>query len=141
MKNKSNLSHPSAGAINKSKGGRPVFEPTQDERQLVEALSGYGLRHCDICHLVRDGISEPTLAKHFATELARGRAKAFSHVGKSLFQLAKEGNIQAAIWFSKTQMGWRETQGLDVSSSDGSMSPPTTIIFRAPNGKDDLTPA
>ena len=107
--------------------GRPEFEPTDAERKQVEALSGYGLPIDQIAVLVRDGIHVETLRKHFATELQSGKAKANAQVGKTLFQKVMAGDTTAAIWWSKTQMRWKETQHHEHSSPDGTMSPPTVI--------------
>jgi hypothetical protein len=107
--------------------GRPEFEPTDAERKQVEALSGYGLPIDQIAVLVRDGIHVETLRKHFATELQSGKAKANAQVGKTLFQKVMAGDTTAAIWWSKTQMRWKETQHHEHTSPDGTMSPPTVI--------------
>ena len=99
--------------------GRPAFEPTPAERKQVEALSGYGLPIEQIAVLVRDGIDTDTLRKHFATELVSGKAKANGQVGKTLFQKVMAGDTTAAIWWSKTQMRWAETQKHELTGADG----------------------
>ena len=99
--------------------GRPAFEPTVAERKQVEALSGYGLPIEQIAILVRDGIHVDTLRSHFATELVSGKAKANGQVGKTLFQKVMAGDTTAAIWWSKTQMRWAETQKHEVTGADG----------------------
>lgn len=99
--------------------GRPAFEPTDAERKQVEALSGYGLPIEQIAVLVRDGIDTDTLRKHFATELLSGKAKANGQVGKTLFQKVMAGDTTAAIWWSKTQMRWAETQKHELTGADG----------------------
>ena len=99
--------------------GRPAFEPTAAERKQVEALSGYGLPIEQIAVLVRDGIHVDTLRSHFATELVSGKAKANGQVGKTLFQKVMAGDTTAAIWWSKTQMRWAETQKHEVTGADG----------------------
>ncbi len=53
----------------------------------------------------------------------RGRAKAIGSVSKGLLQKAQNGDNTAAIFYLKTQAGWKETVHLDNTSSDGSMSP------------------
>lgn len=53
----------------------------------------------------------------------RGRSRAIGSVAKGLLQQALDGNMTAAMFYLKTQAGWRETQHLDHTSSDGSMSP------------------
>jgi hypothetical protein len=99
--------------------GRPSFEPTDSERKQVEALSGYGLPIEQIAVLVRDGIHVDTLRAHFATELVSGKAKANGQVGKTLFQKVMAGDTTAAIWWSKTQMRWAETQKHELTGADG----------------------
>jgi len=99
--------------------GRPAFEPTDHERKQVEAMSGYGLPIEQIAVLVRDGIDTDTLRKHFAQELISGKAKANAQVGKTLFQKVMAGDTTAAIWWSKTQMRWKEVQQHELTGADG----------------------
>jgi hypothetical protein len=99
--------------------GRKPFEPTSAERKQVEALSGYGLPIDQIAILIRDGIDDDTLRKHFAHELKQGKAKANGQIGKTLFQKAISGDTTAAIWWSKTQMRWKEVQSHELTGKDG----------------------
>ena len=99
--------------------GRPAFEPTAAERKQVEALSGYGLPIEQIGALVRDGIHIDTLRAHFSSELISGKSKANAQVGKTLFQKVMAGDTTAAIWWSKTQMRWAETQKHELTGADG----------------------
>ena len=99
--------------------GRPAFEPTSAERKQVEALSGYGIPIEQIAVLVRDGIDADTLRKYFIIELQSGKAKANAQVGKTLFNKVLAGDTTAAIWWSKTQMRWAETQKHELTGADG----------------------
>jgi len=99
--------------------GRPAFEPTDEERRQVEALSGYGLPQEQIAILIRGGIHLDTLRTHFATELVAGKAKANGQIGKTLFQKAMGGDTAAMIWWSKAQMRWAETQKHEHTGADG----------------------
>jgi hypothetical protein len=99
--------------------GRLPFQPTDSERKQVEALSGYGLPIEQIAVLVREGIHIDTLRAHFATELQAGKAKANAQVGKTLFSKVMAGDTTAAIWWSKTQMRWAETQKHELTGADG----------------------
>jgi hypothetical protein len=110
--------HPNYGGAREG-AGRPAFEPTDAERKQVEALSGYGLPIEQIAVLVRDGIDTDTLRKHFAQELISGKAKANGQVGKTLFQKVMAGDTAAAIWWSKTQMRWKEVQQHEITGADG----------------------
>jgi hypothetical protein len=108
---------PNGGA--REGAGRPAFEPTDAERKQVEALSGYGLPIEQIGALVRDGIHIDTLRAHFSSELVSGKSKANAQVGKTLFQKVMAGDTTAAIWWSKTQMRWAETQKHELTGADG----------------------
>ena len=99
--------------------GRKPFEPTEKERKQVESMSGFGVPIDQIAALVRDGISVDTLTKYFEKELISGKAKANSQVGQTLFQKVMAGDTTAAIWWSKTQMRWKETQQHELTGADG----------------------
>lgn len=99
--------------------GRKPFVPTDEERKQVAALAGFGLPQEHIAVMVRGGIDTGTLAKHFAPELILGKAKANAKIGQTLFQQAIRGDTSAMIWWSKSQMGWRETQRREHSGPDG----------------------
>jgi hypothetical protein len=97
-----------------------LFKPTPEERKQVEAMAGYGVPHEQIAVLIgEDGIDADTLKKHFKNELVQGKAKANAKVGQTLFQKATSGDTTAAIWWSKTQMGWKDTQAHEISGVDG----------------------
>lgn len=120
----------------RGQGAKP-FEPTADDRRIVQAAKGTcGMRHDLICQLIinpKTGlpIDVTTLMHHFSAELAAGKAKAHFNVGKSLYDQAvgipklgtdgkqvgwiSEPDKIAAIWFSKAQMGWRERVSLEIT--------------------------
>lgn len=108
--------------VKKNLGGRPKFEPTDEERKLVENLSGAGVPVKSIATLVRDGIDDKTLMKHFRRELDVGKARANATIGKTLFNQAVGGNISAAIFWAKSQMGWSEKQIIDHSFTSGDIN-------------------
>jgi hypothetical protein len=110
--------------------GRPAFEPTENERKQVEAFSGYGLPLDQIAVLIRDGISVDTLTTHFSAELVSGKAKANAGVGRTLHQKAMAGDTTAAIWWSKTQMRWRETQQMEHSGPGGAPIAVASVDFK-----------
>jgi hypothetical protein len=49
--------------------GKPPFEPTDDERKTVELMCAVGIPHEGIAVVIRDGIDDKTLRKHFRREL------------------------------------------------------------------------
>lgn len=87
-------------------------EPTDRDRAIVKTAAGYGLPHGMISILI--GISENTLRLHYREELAVGKATATFEVAKTLYSRATSGNdLGAAIFWLKSQAGWREKHVLD----------------------------
>lgn len=126
---------PAVSRAKKTKGGRPPFVPTAEQRKNVETLAGLGLRHEEICLLVENpttghGIDDETLRRHFSVELARGGPKLAAQVAQSIARKALgDGNqaVTAAIWFSKCRMGWKERVHVDVDVKSGVLVTPGTM--------------
>jgi hypothetical protein len=124
-------------------GSGVPHKSTDETRAQVAALASFGIRQEDIAKFL--GISHVTLRKHYDAELEVSPIKANGEVGQYLHALAsgraaRDGVAtpadctRAAIFWAKTRMNWRETNNLDLSSSDGTMSP-REIIIRAADGK------
>lgn len=88
-------------------------KPTPEQREMVRAMSGYGVPQEDICHII--DVSMPTLHKHYRRDLDVGMAKANAKIGESLYKQATSGNTAAAIFWLKARAGWRETQNHEHS--------------------------
>lgn len=99
--------------------GRPKFQPTDEQRRMVESMAGYGLLHEDIALCVGDGIDPKTLRKHFRHELDTAPIKANAKVAEVMFREALNGNITAAIWWTKARMKWKETKATELGGTDG----------------------
>ncbi|MBC8158278.1 MAG: hypothetical protein H8E94_02990 [Alphaproteobacteria bacterium] len=95
------------------------FKPTDEERQLVTQMCAVGIPQESICLVVRDGIDDKTLRKHFRRELDTAKIKANAKVGGTLFNKAMAGDTTAAIFWAKTQMGWKETNATEITGKDG----------------------
>ena len=118
----------------------PPHAPTEKSRAEVAALYSYGIPQQEIARFI--GIDTKTLSKHYREELDVAQVKAHAAVGRFLFQSAtgatlKEGAshsdcVRAAMFWAKTRMGWKETQGVEHTSPDGSLGP-TRIEIVAPS--------
>ena len=95
--------------------GRPPFEPTADQRQMVERAVGLGIAQDRIAALV--GISKPVLEKHFREELDRGMVSVEYQVGSSLVEQALKGNVNAQSLYLSRRAGWKETQVIENRDS------------------------
>ncbi len=66
------------------------------------------------------GISGPTLRKHYKKEIAVGAHEANAKVVGALLTNATTGkNVIAQIWWTKTRLGWKETQTVETTGKDG----------------------
>ena len=98
---------------------KPSFKPTDDERKLVEQMCAVGIPQESICLVVRNGIDDKTLRKHFRRELDTAKIKANAKIGGTLFNKAVNGDTTAAIFWAKTQMGWKETNTTEHTGKEG----------------------
>ena len=97
--------------------GQPPFEPTEQQRQLVEQMTAVGIPQESIARVIK--IDSKTLRKHFRDELDTAAAKANTKVGGMLFNKAINGDTSAAIWWSKSRMGWKETSVNQHTDGEG----------------------
>ena len=81
--------------------------PTDITRAKVTALVMAGVKQELIADVV--GIAATTLRGHYRDELDYGMAHANSIVAARLYDLCRNGNITALIFWAKPRMGWRET--------------------------------
>ena len=85
------------------------FEPSADQRRMVQVLSGIGVPQDQIALLI--GVDAKTLRKSCRDDLDRGVAEANVKVGQTLFSMATRGdNTAATIFWMKARAGWREKQ-------------------------------
>lgn len=104
------------------------YEKTEEISRLVRVMAQWGVRQKDIAD--ECGISVNTLSKYYQTEYNKGAARAKAKLAEAIYDEAViKRNTTALIFLCKTRLGWRETQKVDLTSSDGSMSPSPAIDF------------
>jgi hypothetical protein len=106
--------------------------PTEKTKEQVLSASGLGLPQLQIAALL--GISDVTLRKHYEKELAVGKATASAQVAKSLYNKAVSGDTTAAIWWTKAQMGWGETNTTKFGNIDGTPLEGIQVTFVKSDG-------
>lgn len=110
---------------------RETHEKTRESSIQVTALAANGVNISVIASYL--GIAVPTLHKWYRKELQEGKASTSNKVG-SFLKSAATGDalldgathadcLRAAMFWAKTQMGFKEVQGIDHTSTDGTMSP------------------
>lgn len=119
------------GGAREGSGRKPLAVTDADRRQ-VEAMSGYGVPVEQIASLTCGGISVDTLYKYFGVELVDGKAKANAKIGQTLFQKAMGGDTTAMIWWSKSQMRWKEKVEVEhTGAGGGPIQSETTVVLEA----------
>lgn len=119
----------------KTPGGLP-YEPSATTRAEVKALTSFGVPQVEIAAYL--DIDPKTLRKYYREELDKSKVQANANVAKFLYNAASGAALskgashadclRAAMFWAKTQMGYRETQQLDHTSSDRSMSPKNATL-------------
>jgi len=107
-------------------GGRPmvVFDET-----MTAKVEGFAAMMTVAQMADYFGIGETTMFEVFKRQpevleaYKRGRASVIALVAQNLITKAKNGDTASQIFYLKTQAGWKETQVLDHTSTDRSMSP------------------
>ena len=98
--------------MTKSKAGRPPVLLTAEQIIEVQTLAAF-LTSEQIADYL--GIARTTFYKllrndpDISVRYKKGRARAITNVAGGLIQQALSGNTTAAIFYLKTQAGWRET--------------------------------
>lgn len=110
----------------KNKGGRPPVVLTPEQIREVETLAAvlnqdqisdyFGITRVTFGEIMK---RQPEVSIRYNV----GKAKAIASIGGNLISQARAGNVSAQTFYLKTQAGWKETQVVDSTSSDGSMSP------------------
>ena len=107
-------------------GGRPLI--VFDDEQIIQIESLAAVLSVE---MMADyfGIAKPTFYAIMERQpevferYKRGKARAIGTVAKALITKAQSGDTTSMIFYLKTQAGWKETQVVDHSSTDGSMTP------------------
>ena len=100
------------------KPGQPAFNPTDDQRKMVEQMAAVGIPHEGIAAVI--GIDDKTLRKHFRETLDTASVKANAKIGGTLYNKAINGDTTAAIWWTKARMRWSEKHDHEHTGPDGS---------------------
>jgi len=92
---------------------RKKLTPTEEQRRHVKSLAAVGIDPPDLARYFR--VSEKTFLKYYRDEIFRGPLEANAKVGKTLLDMATDGQTPAAtIYWSKARCGWHENQGGDI---------------------------
>lgn len=115
-----------------NKGGQPQKTLTPEQVAEVSTLAAV-LSQEQIADYF--GVSRPTFAAicerqpEVFLQYKKGKARAIGTVAKGLLQKARDGDTASAIFYLKTQAGWKETQNHEHTGKDGTaLQPPVFNI-------------
>ena len=101
------------------KRGPKAWEPTSEDIAKIKLYAGLGSTQEQIAAMI--GKCVDTLQKHESvrTALAEGKAETLAKVAGSLVRKALNGDTASAIFYLKTQGGWKETSVQELTGKDG----------------------
>jgi len=85
------------------------YEPSTTDRETVRIMAACGVSQQDIAKCIgENGISEPTLRKHFGRELEISYTQANAQIAAKLFYAANAGESWAICFWLKCRARWQE---------------------------------
>ena len=100
--------------MGKNLGGRPPYEPTEKEKNVVMAMASCGIEQGVIARALQ--ISKPTLIKHYRQTLDTAMALFNAKVCATYAQMATSGQHPGVtIFHMKCKLGFREHDRLDLN--------------------------
>jgi hypothetical protein len=102
------------------------FNPTDEQRSIVQLLAGYAIPHERIAQAIRNPLTRRpiginTLRLRFEAELEAGRAEVDTLLANGFSKRLREANPTILIWVSKNLWNWQDrveqqgTNAVDLS--------------------------
>ena len=115
----------------KNKGGRPKFEPSKEQREIVKVMAGHNIEQAKIA-LALD-IDNKTLRKHFKTELTNAAAMVEATLAASQFARAKQNTAvgqRATEFILNTRFGWKKQESVEYGGRNGAPIEHSIVVKR-----------
>lgn len=94
--------------------GRKRHVPSDEIRKQVKTYAAVGITQVQLCRAI--GISDEVFRTHYLDDYEIGKVHAVAQVAGSLYKRATEGkDLGAAIFYLKSQAGWRETPQVELN--------------------------
>jgi hypothetical protein len=115
-----------------NKGGKPQKTLTPEQVIEVGTLSAFLSQEqiADYFGIARNTFTaicerQPEVFEQYK----KGKARAIGTVAKGLIKQAMDGNTSAAMFYLKTQAGWRETSVQEEENKEAKNNPKNTITI------------
>tara|TARA_Y100001963_G_scaffold63556_1_gene88545 strand:+ start:1572 stop:1994 length:423 start_codon:yes stop_codon:yes gene_type:complete len=101
------------------KRGPKPWKPTDEQLKKIRLYAGLGATQEDVSRLV--GVSVDTLCRNDVAKAAfeEGKTETKAKVAGALVKKALNGDTASAIFYLKTQAGWKETSVQEHTGKDG----------------------
>ncbi len=100
------------------RGPKP-WEPTPEEIAKVRLYAGLGSTQEHIAAMIGKSVDTLTRNEAICAALKEGKAETLAKVAGALVRKALSGDTASAIFYLKTQGGWKETSAFHHSGPDG----------------------
>ncbi len=110
-----------------ARGPKP-WQPTAEEIAKARLYAGLGATQEHIAALIGKSVDTLTRNEAVCAALREGRAETLAKVAGALVRKALNGDTASAIFYLKTQGGWRETQNLNHLSDDKPLQPTSIVV-------------
>jgi hypothetical protein len=97
---------PSPPKPKRPRPGKPAYEPTDINREMVRVMVAGGIEQALIAGALR--ISITTLTKHFRPQIDNGAAEVNTVCIAMHIKKIKAGDMRAIEWWQRSRMGWTE---------------------------------
>jgi hypothetical protein len=115
--------------------GRPAYQPTDGNRQMVRVLKANGIGERTIATELQ--IDRKTLRKHFRTELRDGFERVKAALSAVIVREGLAGNVAACkFWLAARCPEWRVIEGREVTVVPPREKAPT-LVFEVPRWSRD----
>jgi len=112
------------------KRGPQAWNPSDEEVAKIKLYAGLGSTQEHIASMIGKSV-DTIMARPAAREAYEiGKAETIAKVAGSLVRKALSGDTSSAIFYLKTQAGWKENSAIEHSGPDGGPVPVTVIERR-----------
>lgn len=101
-----------------ARGPKP-WEPTPEEIAKIKLYAGLGSTQEQIAAMIGKSVDTLTRNDEVRRALDEGKAETIAKVAGSLVKKALGGDTASAIFYLKTQAGWKETNVQEHKGHDG----------------------
>jgi hypothetical protein len=101
-----------------ARGPKP-WEPTEEEIAKIKLYSGLGSTQEQVGKLIGKSVDSITRNETAKQAFEKGKAETIAKVAGTLVQKALKGDTTSAIFYLKTQAGWKETSVNEHTGKDG----------------------